>query len=62
LKNFTDHLSSITKSVVIDEENSFSTISSDHIQLTKQHQALFGSYLPSDLMQRVDSIKMDFNG
>lgn len=52
LKTFSEHLSNVTKAVVVDEENSFSTLTShvNSYEFKPSHSNLYGSYLPSDLL------------
>jgi hypothetical protein len=52
LKSFNEHLSNITKAVVVDEENSFSTLTAQSVsyEFKPSHSNLYGSYLPSDLL------------
>ena len=62
LKSFNEHLSNITKAVVVDEENSFSTLisNSSTFEFKPSHSNLYESYLPSDLLQRIESVRADF--
>ncbi len=59
MKGFTEHLSTVTKAVVVDEESQFSTLNADTKPFLQS--ALYQNYLPSDLLQRIEAVKSDFN-
>ena len=63
LKSFNEHLSNITKKVIVDEENSFTTVTAQSVsyEFKASHSNLYGSYLPSDLLQRIECVRSYFN-